>query len=78
MARVSIFCLVLAMVAVAAPEARAQLFEGTPQEQAACRPDASKFCRAYMPDNFRVLSCLQANRAKLRRACQKVLRDNGQ
>jgi hypothetical protein len=78
MARVSIFCLVLAMAALAAPETRAQLFQGTPQEQAACRPDAAKFCRAYMPDNFRVLSCLQANRAKLRRACQKVLRDNGQ
>lgn len=54
------------------------MFEGTPQEQAACRPDSNKFCREAEPDSFRVLSCLQRNRAKLSRACRRVLESHGQ
>jgi len=54
------------------------LLEGTPEEQAACGPDSTKFCRDAIPDTFRVLACLQENRHKLRRACQKVLKEHGQ
>jgi hypothetical protein len=54
------------------------LFQGTPEEQAACRPDSSKFCKASEPDTFRVLGCLQQNRAKISVACRKVLESHGQ
>jgi hypothetical protein len=54
------------------------LFEGTPEEQAACRPDSSKFCRDAEPDTFRVLACLQRNRTKISVACRRVLESHGQ
>jgi hypothetical protein len=54
------------------------LFQGTPEEQAACRPDSSKFCRDAEPDTFRVLACLQQNRSKISTACRKVLERHGQ
>lgn len=54
------------------------LLEGTPEEQAACAPDSTKFCRDAIPDTFRVLACLQQNRKSLRKVCLKVLEDHGQ
>jgi hypothetical protein len=54
------------------------LFQGTPEEQAACAPDSTKFCRDAIPDTLRVLACLQEHRQRLRRVCQKVLEDHGQ
>lgn len=54
------------------------MFEGTPQEQAACRGDSDKFCRDAEPDSLRVLACLQRNRAKISRACRAVLESHGQ
>jgi hypothetical protein len=74
------FTLVLVvLVALTSTEAFAQgLFEGTPQEQAACRPDVQKHCKAAVPDVFRVLACLQANRAKISKPCQAVLTNHGQ
>jgi hypothetical protein len=54
------------------------IFEGTPEEQAACRPDSNKFCKTAEPDTFRVLACLQQNRAKISVACRKVLESHGQ
>ena len=54
--------------------------QGTPEEQQACKRDAIKFCReaSSTNDTFRVLACLQSNRAKLTRACQRVLESHGQ
>jgi len=54
------------------------LFQGTPEEQAACAPDSTRFCQDAIPDTFRVLACLQQNRQKLRKVCLKVLEDHGQ
>lgn len=62
--------------APAAPQG--DLFRGTPEEQAACSPDATRFCSDAIPDTFRVLACLQDHREKLREVCQKVLTDHGQ
>jgi hypothetical protein len=53
-------------------------FQGTPEEQAACAPDATKFCKDQIPDTFRVLACLQENRQRIRKVCLKVLEDHGQ
>lgn len=54
------------------------LFQGTPEEQAACAPDSTRYCKAAEPDTFRVLACLQQNRAKISRACRRVLESHGQ
>ena len=53
-------------------------FQGTPQEQAACRPDVRRFCHAVKTNSSGgYLSCLQANRAKLSKACKAVLNNHG-
>ena len=74
--------LLLGLGAMAHAEMRLPLpipnFEGTPEEQAACRPDSQRFCKEAMPDTFLVLACLQKNRAKISVACQKVLQAHGQ
>jgi hypothetical protein len=54
------------------------LFSGTPQEQAACHPDAAKHCQTAGTDEFRVLACLQQNRAQISVACRRVLESHGQ
>jgi hypothetical protein len=51
---------------------------GTPEDRAACEPDAKRHCKTAMPDNMRVLSCLQANRHRISKACQNVLAKYGQ
>ncbi len=52
---------------------------GTAEEQRACAPDVSRLCRDVMNDSdLTVLGCLKANRAKVSRACDKVLVSNGQ
>ena len=54
--------------------------QGTPKEQAACPPDVRRFCSSLKPDSGSgaFLSCLQANRAKLSKACNEVLVSHGQ
>jgi hypothetical protein len=47
------------------------------QEDDACERDAHRLCRDAIPDQMRVLSCLQTNRAKLSKACQGVLHGHG-
>ena len=45
----------------------------------ACARDVARHCRAVMNDGDQVvLACLKQHRARLSRACDKVLTDNGQ
>jgi hypothetical protein len=45
----------------------------------ACARDVTRFCRARISDGDQVvLACLQQNRARLSKACAKVLTDHGQ
>jgi hypothetical protein len=45
----------------------------------ACARDVSRFCRAYMQQGDQiVLACLKQNRARLSKACDKVLTEHGQ
>ena len=64
--------LVVAASLIGAGGACAQ--SGTPQEQAACRPDVRKFC-AYVngSDNQKYRDCLQAHFQELSQKCQQVL-----
>ena len=59
------------------PGAFAQGHMGTPQEQKACSRDASRFCRKDLGNDLAVQGCLQANRAKLSKSCNKVFRSHG-
>ena len=53
--------------------------EGTPKEQAACRADVRRYCSAVKAsDSGAFLSCLQAHRSKLSKACLAVLVSHGQ
>jgi hypothetical protein len=53
---------------------------GSSEQQAACRPDVRRFCRAVSADSgpFVFLACLKEHRERLSRACLNVLEDNGQ
>lgn len=55
----------------------AAMAAGTPEEQAACRPDVRRFCPRAGQDEMVVLGCLQQNREKLTKACRKVLESHG-
>jgi hypothetical protein len=49
------------------------------QGQDACARDVSRHCRPVMnAGDSAVLACLQQNRARISKACQKVLTDHGQ
>ncbi len=59
--------------------AQAQQRGGTPEEQKSCSPDVSRYCRAVMNDgDLVILGCLQANRAKISKKCDAVLKSHGQ
>jgi hypothetical protein len=55
----------------------AQGHMGTPQEQQACRRDAQRFCRQQLGNDGAVQQCLQQNRTKLSKGCQKVFASHG-
>ncbi len=63
-----------ALPAAAAPQ------QGTREQQAACRGDTRRFCRAVDPDQgtFGILNCLRQNRAKLSKSCRNLLESHGQ
>lgn len=56
----------------------ASMSSGTPEEQAACKPDVIRFCKNSSTDEMVILFCLKENRAKISKACLKVLESNGQ
>lgn len=70
---------VVLVAALAALSTGALAQGGTPQEQAACRPDVRRFCyrvpQGAGSDAF--LQCLQAHRQRLSRACSAVLQSHG-
>ena len=68
---------VLILLSVTPSLSIAQGHMGTPQEQAACQRDASRFCRQQLSTDFAVQQCLQQNRARLSKACQKVFASHG-
>jgi type II secretory pathway component PulL len=55
----------------------AQGHMGTPEEQRACSRDAQRFCRQQLSDDFAVQQCLQQNRNRLTRPCQRVFQSHG-
>ena len=54
------------------------LMKGTPEEEAACKPDVTKYCQDAVPDTFRVLGCLKQQRRRISKPCLAVLESHGQ
>jgi hypothetical protein len=72
----------LAVVAALSPTMSFAQFQGTSQEQSACRPDVLRHCKALVASNggsdtFAILACLQTNRPKLSKPCRSVLESHG-
>ncbi len=63
-------------LAVCCNGAFAQDERGTPEQRAACTPDALQLCTSYIPDPARVESCLRLRKADLSEACRAVF-ENG-
>jgi len=69
----------LAIALILSTAAMAQTQVGPPSEkdEDACDRDAHRLCKDAIPDQMRVLACLQMNRPKLSKACQGVLQSHG-
>jgi hypothetical protein len=52
--------------------ASAQDNRGTPEQRAACAPDAFRLCSSYIPDPARVEHCLRQSKSDLSDACQSI------
>jgi hypothetical protein len=59
-------------VLLCATPALAQENRGTPEQMAACAPDALRFCVSYIPDPTSVEQCLRQNEPDLSDACRSV------
>jgi hypothetical protein len=59
-------------VLLCATTASAQENRGTPEQRAACAPDAFRFCIGDIPDPTRVEHCLRQNMSDLSDACRSV------
>jgi hypothetical protein len=49
----------------------------TPQEQMACRSDASKFCAEHIGKPPQMNACLRENKTRLSDSCRKVVESRG-
>ena len=67
-------CLSIAAAAtlLCATSAFAQENHGSPEQRAACAPDAFRLCAGYIPDPTRVEHCLRQNKSDLSDACRSV------
>jgi hypothetical protein len=63
-------------LAIWSNSAFAQEARGTPEQRAACTPDALLLCASYIPDPTRVESCLRQRRADLSEACRAVFENS--
>jgi hypothetical protein len=67
-----IFALGLAAAVVGGDSASAQEHRGTMEQQMACTPDVFRLCGAAIPDENRIVACLQANTPQLSPPCRAV------
>ena len=65
-------CIALVAALLCATTASAQENRGTPEQRAACAPDAFRLCAGYIPDPTRVEECLRQSRSSLSEACRLV------
>jgi hypothetical protein len=51
--------------------ASATFAAGTPEQRRACRDDAMRLCRKFVPNVKRITACMEANIDKLSPECRK-------
>lgn len=61
-----------AAIFLCATSAFAQENLGTPEQRAACTPDAFRLCAGYIPEPTGVEHCLRQNKSDLSDACRSV------
>ena len=44
----------------------------TKEDEAACRPDVFRLCSAAIPNQTRIVACLERNKRQLSSACYRV------
>lgn len=71
MIKARIVCAAIALLAAAPSTADAA---GTPEQRRACRQDAMRFCREFVPDVKRITACMQKNVRKLSPLCRRQFR----
>jgi hypothetical protein len=64
------------IVAAIATPAAAQEHRGTFEQQMACTPDVFRLCGDRIPDENRIVACLQQNTQQLSDACRAVFQTN--
>jgi hypothetical protein len=67
-----VFAAGLAIAVVSGTSALAQEHRGTMEQQMACTPDVFRLCGAAIPDENRIVACLQANAPVLSTPCRAV------
>ncbi len=77
--RTALMSAALIATSLAAAPSIALAQQGTPEEQAACRPDVRKFCHSVKESDGSqaFLQCLQEHREKLSQKCHAVLDSHG-
>ena len=71
-----IFAVVGAAAVMGGSSAMAQEHRGTFEQQMACTPDVFRLCGAAIPDENRIVACLQANTPQLSAPCRAVFESN--
>ena len=56
-----------ALTLIAASSAHAA---GTPEQRRACKADAMKFCREFVPNVQKITACMEANKHQLSPLCR--------
>ena len=68
----SFHCIAILTAFACATVASAQESRGTPEQRAACAPDAFRLCSSYIPDPTSVERCLRQDKSDLSDACRAV------
>jgi len=58
-------CAAFASIAISSAHA-----VGTPEQRRACRADAMKFCREFVPNVKKITACMEANKHQLSPLCR--------
>jgi hypothetical protein len=65
-------CIAVLAMMLCATTASAQENRGTPEQRAACTPDAFRLCSSFIPDPASVEQCLRQNKSNLGDVCRLV------
>ena len=63
-------CIAVVAALLCATPVAAQENRGTPEQRAACAPDAFRLCAVYIPNPTRVEQCLRQSKSDLSDACR--------